>query len=120
MDVCFPGNAFIVNVALADLLITGLVIPASAVVILSGVEASLQVCKFQWFLAVVCFMVTVLTLATTAAENYVRLCCSSPVCPSLVTPTAITTLILIYWLLSGLASGLQFAMDISFDYCTRK
>lgn len=104
------------NVALADLLITGLVIPASAVVILSGLEASLNVCKFQWFLAVLSFMVTVLTLASTAAENYLRLCCSiSP----LTTP-ALTIMILAYWIISGIASGMQFAMDIGFDYCTRK
>lgn len=112
----FTGNAFIVNVALADLLITGLVIPASAVVILSGVEASLAVCKFQWFLAVVCFMVTVLTLAATAAENYVRLLSSRPP----LAPAAITALLLVYWALCSITSGLQFAFDISFDYCTRK
>lgn len=109
------------NVALADLLITGLVIPASVVIILAGLDASLAVCKFQWFLAVLCFMVTVLSIASTAIENYLRLCCTSPSCsPCPLTPAYITTIILTYWVLSGLASGLQFAMDISFDYCTRK
>lgn len=111
------GNAFIVNVALADLLITGLLIPASAVVILAGMEASLAVCKFQWFLAVLCFMVTVLTLAATAAENYARLCSTRP---QPLQSVAITALLLTYWAVCAITSGLQFAFDISFDYCTRK
>lgn len=110
------GNVLIVNVALADLLITGLVIPASAVVILSGSEASLIVCQFQWFLAVLSFMVTVLTLASTATENYMRLFCSR----SPLTTPALTIMVLGYWAVSGIASGMQFAMDIGFDYCTRK
>lgn len=63
-----------VNVALADLLVTGLVIPASAIVILAGHEESLSICRFEWTLEALCFLVTVLTLATIAVENYARLC----------------------------------------------
>lgn len=64
------------NVGLADLLVTGLVIPASAVVILAGLKDNLAVCKFQWFVAAWCFLVTVLSLAAIAWENYFRLCYS--------------------------------------------
>lgn len=70
------GNTFLVNVGLADLLVTGLVIPASAVVILAGLKDNLAVCKFQWFVAAWCFLVTVLSLAAIAWENYFRLCYS--------------------------------------------
>jgi len=72
--VLFPGNAFLVNVALADLLVTGLVIPVSVIVILAGYAESLGACRFEWTLEALCFLVTVLTLATIAAENYARLC----------------------------------------------
>lgn len=70
----FTGNAFLVNVALADLLVTGLVLPASAIVILAGHKESLGICRFEWTLEALCFLVTVLTLATIAVENYMRLC----------------------------------------------
>lgn len=70
----FPGNAFLVNVALADLVVTGLVIPVSVIVILAGHEESLATCRFEWTLEALCFLVTVLTLAAIAFENYARLC----------------------------------------------
>jgi hypothetical protein len=57
------GNSFIVNVALADLLITCFLIPASIIVILAGGTDSLSVCKFQWLLAACAFFFTILSLA---------------------------------------------------------
>lgn len=62
------------NVALADLVVTGLVIPVSVIVILAGHEESLATCRFEWTLEALCFLVTVLTLAAIAFENYARLC----------------------------------------------
>lgn len=109
-----------VNVALADLLVSGLVVPASAVVILAGLQDDfLPVCRFQWFLAALCFLVTVLSLAAVAAENYVRLCCSSTFYEHL-TPRKITVSLLSFWGICAVTSGLQYATDLSFDYCTRK
>jgi hypothetical protein len=113
------GNTFVVSVALADLLVTGLVIPASAVVILAGLQDNLPVCKFQWFLAALCFLVTVLSLTAVAAENYVRLCCSSATY-ELLSRSKITAILLLFWSVSAVTSGLQFAPDLSFDYCTRR
>lgn len=66
-----------VNVALADLLVTGLVLPASAIVILAGQKETPGICKFEWTLEALCFLVTSLTLATVAVENYSRLCLSA-------------------------------------------
>lgn len=107
------------NVALADLLVSGLVVPASAVVILAGLQENLVVCRFQWFLAALCFLVTVLSIASIAAENYVRLCCSSNIYESM-TPGRITALLLVFWSICATISGLQFVEDLSFDYCRRK
>ncbi|XP_067004079.1 alpha-1A adrenergic receptor-like [Anabrus simplex] len=111
------GNAFLVNVALADLLVTGLVIPASTVVILAGMQDSPSVCSFQWFLGILCCLVTVLTMAATAAENYARLCLP-PECYTLLTPGRITATLLAIWALSTVAVGLQFALDLGPNYCT--
>lgn len=115
----FLGNSFIVNVALADLLVSGLVVPASAVVILAGLQDNLVVCRFQWFLATLCFLVTVLSLTATSVENQARLC-SSPTFYELFTPSRITSVLLLFWVVCALISGLQFVRDLSFDYCTRK
>ncbi|XP_045463319.1 melatonin receptor type 1B-B-like isoform X1 [Harmonia axyridis] len=113
------GNTFVVNIALADFLVSGLVMPASAVVILAGIQDNLDVCRFQWFLAALCFLVSVLSIAAVAGENYLRLCCTAETNAKL-TSGKITTLLVVFWSMSSLTSGLQFAPRLSFDYCTRK
>lgn len=108
-----------VNVALADFLVTGLLVPASAIVILAGLKDNLAVCRFQWFLAALCFLVTVISIAAIAVENYTRLCCTN--CTyEVLTPCRITTLLLVIWFTCASISGVQLATDLSFDYCTRK
>lgn len=60
----FPGNAFIVSVALADLLVSSVLIPTSVIVLLAGFdESSMAVCRVQWFFASCAFLVTILSLA---------------------------------------------------------
>ncbi|XP_017780856.1 PREDICTED: melatonin receptor type 1B-A-like [Nicrophorus vespilloides] len=113
------GNAFVVNVALADLLVSGLLVPASAVMILADLPETLTVCKFHWFLAALCFLVTVLSIAAIAVENYIRLCCT-PRVYEVLTPCRITTILLTIWTVCAITSGLQFTSDLSFDYCRRK
>ncbi|XP_066155008.1 melatonin receptor type 1B-B-like [Euwallacea fornicatus] len=112
------GNTFLVNVGLADLLVTGLVIPASAVVILAGLKDNLAVCRFQWFIAAWSFLVTVLSLAAIAWENYFRLCYAVDVYHRL-TKKKITVLLVAIWTVCGCISGMQFHASLSFDYCTR-
>ena len=104
------------NVALADLLITGLVFPASTVVLLAGLKDAPEVCNFQSFLAILCCLVTLLTLAATAAENYARLCLSQD-CYAMLTSTRITVAVLTIWLLSGLTVTLQFVYNVGPGYC---
>lgn len=113
------GNAFIVNIALADLLITGVVMPASAVVILAGLQDSPVVCQCQWFLAILCWLVTVLSLAAAAAESYVRLCLS-PEWYATLTTKNITATILLIWMACGTADVVQFIYDLGPDYCRRR
>lgn len=115
----FSGNALLVNVALADLLVSGLVVPASAVVILAGLRDYLAVCRFQWFIAVLCFLVTVLSQAAIAVENYFRLCCSQNAYQKL-SRGKITLTLLTFWSICACVSGVQLTTDLSFDYCTRK
>uniref|UniRef100_A0A1B6CH00 G-protein coupled receptors family 1 profile domain-containing protein n=1 Tax=Clastoptera arizonana TaxID=38151 RepID=A0A1B6CH00_9HEMI len=113
------GNTFLVNIALADLLITGLVMPASAVVILAGLQDSPAVCRVQWFLAILCWLVTLLTFAVTSIENYARLCCSSDSYARLSTKHVII-IVMTIWIFSSVAATLQCIYDLGPDYCTRK
>ncbi|XP_018316953.1 neuropeptide Y receptor [Mycetomoellerius zeteki] len=113
------GNAFLVNVALADLLVTGLVIPVSVIVILAGYAESLGACRFEWTLEALCFLVTVLTLATIAAENYARLCLPAERYASL-TAGRVTATIIIVWLIATTVVALQSSFDIGPDFCRRR
>ncbi|EEB18073.1 G-protein coupled octopamine receptor, putative [Pediculus humanus corporis] len=113
------GNSFLVNIALADILITGLVIPASTVVILADLtDAKFVVCNFQWFLALVSCLVSVLTISATAVENYARLC-MPPDCYNNLTPCKITTIIIFIWIISCTAVTIQTVLDLGPDYCKR-
>ncbi|XP_070170020.1 melatonin receptor type 1B isoform X4 [Polyergus mexicanus] len=113
------GNAFLVNVALADLVVTGLVIPVSVIVILAGHEESLATCRFEWTLEALCFLVTVLTLAAIAFENYARLCLPAERYAN-VTACHITIVIVILWLLAVIAVVLQSTFDVGPDFCRRR
>ncbi|XP_076171196.1 adenosine receptor A1 isoform X2 [Ptiloglossa arizonensis] len=113
------GNAFLVNVALADLLVTGLVIPVSVIVILAGHEESLSTCQFEWSLEALCFLVTVLTLATIAAENYTRLCLP-PERYAILTSSRVTVTIIGIWLISIMTVVLQLFLDVGPHFCRRR
>ncbi|KAJ1523704.1 hypothetical protein ONE63_001538 [Megalurothrips usitatus] len=113
------GNAFIVNMALADLLVTGLVFPASAVVLLAGLRDTEGACNFHWVVAVLSCLVTVLTFSCIAVENLMRLCLP-PSWYECVTPTKITTLLVLIWAGCGTVVGLQTALALGPDYCHRK
>ncbi|XP_058125015.1 melatonin receptor type 1B-like [Anopheles ziemanni] len=114
------GNAFIVNIALADLLITSVVMPASTIVLLAGIDNSdTEVCNFHWFLAACSFLVSILTLAMMAIENYLRLCTFQNE-RGWFNKTKTTAILLLIWTVACIASGMQFMYDIRFDYCNWK
>ncbi|XP_076646157.1 adenosine receptor A1 [Halictus rubicundus] len=113
------GNAFLVNVALADLLVTGVVIPVSVIVILAGHEESLSTCRFEWTLVALCALVTMLTLAKIASENYTRLCLP-PEKYAIYTPCVVTVLIILIWLISATAVLRQSLLNSGPDFCRRR
>ncbi|XP_017762395.1 PREDICTED: neuropeptide Y receptor-like [Eufriesea mexicana] len=113
------GNAFLVNVALADLLVTGVVIPVSVIVILAGHEESLSTCRFECTLEALCFLVTVLTLTTIAAENYTRLYLP-PERYAVLTTCRVTAVIISVWLISVMTVALQSSLDVGPDFCRRR
>ncbi|XP_033221848.1 adenosine receptor A1-like [Belonocnema kinseyi] len=113
------GNAFLVNVALADLLVTGLVLPASAIVILADQKDTLGICRFERALGALCFLVTILTLATIAVENYMRLCL--PVERyAIITQRRVTGSILVVWVAAMIIVGLQSSIDLGPDICRKR
>ncbi|XP_065205215.1 RYamide receptor-like isoform X2 [Planococcus citri] len=112
-------NAYIANVALADLLISGIVIMASAVVLLAGLEDCLPVCHLQWFLGLLCGLVTILSLLAIAMENYARLCLS-PECYARITTNRITTSIIFIWTVSVALVTLHFFYNLGPEYCNKK
>ncbi|KAL7307266.1 hypothetical protein TKK_0000463 [Trichogramma kaykai] len=112
------GNAFLVNVALADLLISGMVIPASAILILAGNEESPKgVCRFEWTLEALCFLVTVLTLAAIAVENYLRLCWPVERYNIVATTGRVTGAVIFIWILATVSVGLQSYFDLGPNLC---
>ncbi|KAI4491944.1 hypothetical protein M0804_003336 [Polistes exclamans] len=113
------GNAFLVNVALADLLVTGFVIPASVIVILAGHEESLTICRVEWTVQSICFLVTVLTLTTIAAENYARLCLP-PERYNILTTSRVTGILIGIWVIAVIAVSLQSYIEDGPDFCLRK
>ncbi|XP_054273777.1 histamine H2 receptor-like isoform X2 [Macrosteles quadrilineatus] len=100
-------------------MVVGVVMPASAIVILAGIKDSPleTVCSIQWLLSIVCWLVTILSLLATAAENYARLCLS-PHCYSLLTNEFITLIMFGIWVVSSVLVALQFYYDLLPDYCS--
>ncbi|CAG9801627.1 unnamed protein product [Chironomus riparius] len=117
------GNSLVVNIGLTDLIVTIVVIPISIVSLLAmnkdEEETPLSVCKFQWFLAACAFLVSVLTLAVTSIENYMRLCTTQDGTQQWFSRSNVTAIILLIWFIGCVASGLQYVSEVSFDYCKR-
>uniref|UniRef100_A0A182WAM1 G-protein coupled receptors family 1 profile domain-containing protein n=1 Tax=Anopheles minimus TaxID=112268 RepID=A0A182WAM1_9DIPT len=91
--------------------------PASTIVLLAGIDNSdTEVCKFHWFLAACSFLVSILTLAMMAVENYLRLCTFQNE-RGWFNKTNTTAILLLIWAVACIASGMQFVYEIRFDYC---
>ncbi|XP_031617954.1 melatonin receptor type 1B-A-like isoform X1 [Contarinia nasturtii] len=111
------GNAFIVSVALADLLVSSILIPTSVIVLLAGFdETSKEICRVQWLFAAIAFLVTILSLALTAVENYLRLCTPQD-SPSWFNRSKTTRIILVVWLVAVITSGIQYTTNVGLDFC---
>lgn len=73
----------------------------------------------QWFLGLLCGLVTILSLLAIAMENYARLCLS-PECYARITTNRITASILFIWAASTVLITLQFAYKLGPEYCHKK
>lgn len=67
------GNCYLVSLAFGHLLITILVVPASAVAIMAGVPDDQSICHFQWLTTLACLMVSVLSFMFMAIDNFLGL-----------------------------------------------
>lgn len=104
---------------MADLLISGIVILASAVLLLAGIEECPPVCNVQWFLGLLCGLVTVFSLTATAIENYARLC-MSPECYTKITTTRITVSVFLIWGINAALVTVIFVYKLGPDYCQKE
>lgn len=64
------GNAFLASFALGHLLVTVIVLPASVVTIMAGVPNEPTVCHYQWLFTLATLIISVLSLAFMALENF--------------------------------------------------
>lgn len=73
----------------------------------------------QWFFAMLCCLVAILSMFAIAGENYIRLCLS-PDCYPKLTSTRITVSILFMWAISAVLVTLQFFFKFGPDYCAKR
>lgn len=64
------GNCYLVSLAFGHLLVTILVLPASAIAIMADVKEDSAMCHFQWLITVACFVVSVLSYLFMSIDNY--------------------------------------------------
>lgn len=67
------GNVFVVNTALADLVITGFSIPAATVGLLANLSDWRLICQIQWSSLVFVAFVTAPSLAAAAADTRLQI-----------------------------------------------
>lgn len=64
------GNCYLVSLAFGHLLVTILVLPASAIAIMADVTDDPDICHFQWILTISCMIVSILSFFFMAIDNY--------------------------------------------------
>ncbi|XP_076323985.1 adenosine receptor A2b-like [Tachypleus tridentatus] len=67
------GSIYLVNLALANLLATALVVPASCIAILASIPNDRGICNFKWLTTVICLLVSVFSFMFMAVENFLGL-----------------------------------------------
>ncbi|XP_023219221.1 histamine H2 receptor-like isoform X1 [Centruroides vittatus] len=63
------GSIYLVSLAMGNMLVTILVLPASCVAILANIPQDPSICTFQWLTTVVCFLVSVQSFMFMALDN---------------------------------------------------
>lgn len=117
---CHPaklGNVFIVNLAIADFIVSAFAIPASSVTILAGKPDNMSVCTFQWIAAILCCHISVLTLMFIALENQGRILSSGEEYQKLFGKSEVIVAISTTWAISSICVVCQFSLNLGPDYC---
>ncbi|XP_054157254.1 beta-2 adrenergic receptor-like [Oppia nitens] len=110
------GNSYLVCLAFGHLLVTILVVPASAVAIMAGVPDDVNICHFQWLTTLACLIVSVLSFMFMSIDNYYGfgslvtydLCC---------TKCRIVFIILIIWFLAIVFPVVQHVYNFGPNFC---
>ena len=113
------GNCYLVSLAFGHLLITILVVPASAVAIMAGVPDDQSICHFQWLTTLACLIVSVLSFMFMAIDNFLGmgslvtydLCC---------TKCRIVFVVLLIWCLAIVFPIVQHVFNFGPEFCKDK
>lgn len=111
------GNVFIVNLAIADFVVSAFAIPASSVTILAGNPDNLSVCTFQWIAAILCCHISILTLMFIALENQARILSTDEEYQKLFGKSEVIVAISATWTISSVCVVCQFSLGLGPDYC---
>lgn len=113
------GNCYLVSLAFGHLLVTILVVPASAVAIMAGVPDDQSICHFQWLTTLACLIVSVLSFMFMAIDNFFGmgslvtydLCC---------TKCRIVFIVLLIWSLALIFPIVQHIYSFGPEFCKER
>nr|XP_027205765.1 neuropeptide CCHamide-2 receptor-like [Dermatophagoides pteronyssinus] len=113
------GNCFLVSLAFGHLLVTVLILPASAIAIMADITEDQTLCHFQWLITLACFIVSILSFLFMSIDNYFgmkslityHLCC---------TKCRICFLIIFIWLAAFIIPFLQHSNHFGPEFCKDK
>jgi len=113
------GNCYLVSLAFGHLMVTILVLPASAVAIMAGVPDDTNICHFQWLTTLACLIVSVLSFMFMAIDNFFGLgslvtydlCC---------TKCRIVFIIVLIWTVAIVFPILQHVNNFGPEFCKEK
>ncbi|XP_045531248.1 kappa-type opioid receptor-like isoform X1 [Pieris brassicae] len=112
------GLVYLACIGLTDMIITGVILPVSSVVLLSGDWDNVRVCNVVQCLgmsAVYCYS---LFFMFTAIEEYLRVCCSKQVY-GIVTRCNVAITTITVFILSFTLGSVGVYLDLDYDYCER-
>ncbi|KAF0294872.1 Melatonin receptor type 1A-A [Amphibalanus amphitrite] len=101
---CLAGNFFLVNLSLAMLLVTLLVLPSLSIHMLASADVSAKARRLHEHLVELCGCVSLFALCTVAVESYVRVC-HRRLHGRLVGRRCVAAGLLLVWALGGATFG---------------
>lgn len=113
------GNCFLVSLTFGHLLVTILVLPASAIAIMADISEDASLCHFQWLITLACFVVSVLSFLFMSIDSYFglkslityQLCCNR---------CRICLIVLIIWFAAFIVPFMQHSNHFGPEFCHDK